>query len=154
MKRLLIILGVVLLLAVLAEDGLLGQMQIIHPKCLFHSCVTSTDHPHLKGAKASPGKVDCQGGLLPTNSSGVPHQLLGQPVAPNVQHTLRIIDLCLSGSAGGIPSNSAALFLFFSSQIFKDSPESSTPSHHWLGYLAGSAAGGSDFSPVTPLDRG
>jgi hypothetical protein len=103
MKRLLIFLGVVLLLLDLAEDGVLGQMKVTHPNCSFHSSFTSTNIPDLKGAKACPGKVDCQGGLLSTNSSGVPHQLPGQPVAPNARHSLRVIDLYHSGSSGGIP---------------------------------------------------
>jgi hypothetical protein len=103
MKRLLIILGVVLVLFDLAEDGALGQGKIVHPKFLVHSCFTSTHHPDLKGAKACQGKVDCQGGLLSTNSWGVPHQGSGQPVAPSCLHTPIKIGLCYSGSAGGIP---------------------------------------------------
>jgi hypothetical protein len=103
MKRLLIILGVVLLLLDLADDGFLGQRQYINPKCLSHSCFTSTNYPDLKDAKACPGQEDCQGGLLSTDSSAVPHQFPGHLLGPEVQHTLRIIDLCHSGSSGGMP---------------------------------------------------
>jgi hypothetical protein len=103
MKRLLIILGAVFLIFGLAEDGEVGKMQVILPKCPIHSSFSSTNHPCFKGVKGSSGKVDCQGGLLSTNLSTVPHQLYSQPLAVNFRHTLRIIDLCHSGSSGGIP---------------------------------------------------
>lgn len=96
MKRMLVLIGALLLMLDLADDGCLGKAKFVCPTAPIRSSVNSHQSDDLC-------KVDSSYELLPAVSWGIPRQCESRPVTPRFHHTYKLIDYYHSGSSGGLP---------------------------------------------------
>lgn len=96
MRRIVLLILVLLLMADLADDGCLGKATFDLPHASARTSVTS---PHPSDS----GQVDFSHELASADLPGSPRHADSQPVTLRVSPTLLIIHCCRLSSSGGIP---------------------------------------------------
>jgi hypothetical protein len=95
MKRILLLICALIILADLADDGCLGKARPLAPRCLAKISLT-----------LSPGSSDsfeCPAGIVPTKFPGVRQPWQNQIILIEVDEIPAIIDHSLLSSSGGLP---------------------------------------------------
>ena len=95
MKRILLLICALIILADLADDGCFGKARPLTPRCLTKISLTSSP--------GSSDSVECPAGISPTKFPGIRQPWQNQIILIEVDEIPAIIDHSLLSSSGGLP---------------------------------------------------